>query len=427
MPRLVSTAFVAVALTAGLVPAGPAHAQDAPTCHGRRATVVGDPDVFLLHGTRHSDVIVTNGVNIVDARAGADLICVTGHVDPASLITIDAGSGDDVVDARGQHTRTSILLRLGADTAWGGTAADSVFAAGGGTDRVWTGTGADTASAGAGAKVHLGPGDDRLNAYRPHPSAILDGGPGANYLDIVSMGNGAWSLDNRTGTARVNGVLAYSWTGFTTFDVGGFGGIGGSLSFHGSDRSERVVRANHLGEVAFRADLGGDNDHLSVNVSMTGPFDGGPGRDVVSVAGARGDRHDTATVDLGAGTFATTSTTATYPTLVLAGMERLLLRSFVHADVTGSDGDDVVSLVHGCGLTFSGLDGDDRIAGVDLDLSCAVSPPNRVVAHGGPGDDQLLGGATDDELYGDAGTDTARGADGADLCAAETRVECELP
>jgi Ca2+-binding RTX toxin-like protein len=429
MPRLATSFwYVAAVLATSVGYVGPAYAVSAPrpTCHGQPATLVGDQHVAVLRGTPRADVIVTNGANNVGARGGDDTICVTGRPRPGSLISIDAGAGDDVIDARSQHTRTYFLLRGGADTVWGGTAADSVFAGGSGTDRVWTGTGADTAGIGADARVHLGAGDDRINAYRPNNRAVLDGGAGENYLDVTPAPGGAWTLDNRKGQALVDDAKAFSWTGFTTFDLTNFDDST-SLMFRGSDRDERLLRANRLDGVPVALLLGGGNDHLSLKADLPGTFDGGSGRDTVTIAGARGDRHDHAEVDLGGGTFAATSTSASYASFPIAGMEVLHLRSFVHADVTGSAGDDIVSVVHGCGLEFSGLGGDDRITEVDFDESCGVGASNRVVARGGPGDDDLLGGPTDDDLRGDEGVDTARGAAGSDLCDAETRVECELP
>lgn len=423
--RAVLTALVLVTIGyAASASAAPAHR---PTCHGKRATVVGNQHVAVLRGTKRADVIVTNGANNVSALGGNDTICVTDHPRPGSLITIDAGAGDDVIDARSQETRTYLLLRRGSDTVWGGSASDSVFAGGGGTDRVSTGSGADAAGIGADARVHLGSGDDRINAYRPNQGAVLDGGTGENYLDVTVAPGGEWSLDNRSGSARVDGVNAFSWRGFTTFDFSDFDGST-SIAFHGSDRGERLLRLNRQAGVPIALSMEGGNDHLSVRADMPGTFDGGTGRDTFTVTGAPGDRHDKATVELGSfGSFAVASPSATYATFPISGMEVLHLRSFVRADVTGSAADEAVAVAHGCGLTFAGLDGDDRITGVDFDDSCPASTRNRVVAVGGTGDDELLGGPSDDDLRGGEGNDTARGSGGTDFCEAETRVECELP
>ncbi|HEU4481335.1 MAG TPA: hypothetical protein VFS18_05570, partial [Actinomycetota bacterium] len=88
-----SVAIVALALVGAVLPTNPAVA--APTCFGKKATIVGtnrnENKVVELRGTRGNDVIVgRGGSDLIYGRGGDDLICSGGGDD-----SIEAGSGDD--------------------------------------------------------------------------------------------------------------------------------------------------------------------------------------------------------------------------------------------------------------------------------------------------------------------------------------------
>lgn len=92
-----STTLVVSALVAGALLSAPSAAASgtAQTCQGKPATIVGTgPDI---QGTTGNDVIVTGGSSVTLADAGDDLICVTPY--PHEDLFVDAGPGDDVVDA----------------------------------------------------------------------------------------------------------------------------------------------------------------------------------------------------------------------------------------------------------------------------------------------------------------------------------------
>ena len=64
-----------IALTLAMVFVG-APAQAAPTCFGKRATIVGSPDRESIVGTSGGDVIVgTANSEVIHGRGGNDLIC----------------------------------------------------------------------------------------------------------------------------------------------------------------------------------------------------------------------------------------------------------------------------------------------------------------------------------------------------------------
>jgi Ca2+-binding RTX toxin-like protein len=128
-----------------LGPAGPAEA--APTCFGRRATIVGTGERDVLVGTSRSDVIVgRGGGDVIRGRGGGDFIC--------------AGRGGDRI--------------------WGGRGPDRI-SAGRGRDRVSGGPGRDLISGGGGADVLDGHrGVDDLRGGPGHDACFQGPGPGSS-------------------------------------------------------------------------------------------------------------------------------------------------------------------------------------------------------------------------------------------------------
>lgn len=122
-----STALAVITLWGGvLLTTAPATAVS-ETCQGRPATIVGTgPDI---QGTAGDDVIVTGASRITRADAGNDLVCVTPS--PHEDLFVDAGAGDDVVDATILTTPMTVAhLGAGLDRYLGGPAYDEVRAYG---------------------------------------------------------------------------------------------------------------------------------------------------------------------------------------------------------------------------------------------------------------------------------------------------------
>ena len=127
-----STTLAVTAIVTGVLLGSPTPtaAASAETCQGRPATIVGTgPDI---QGTTGNDVIVTGASHITRADAGDDLICLTPY--PHEYLFVDAGPGDDVVDASGSST-TSVPknrsdLGSGLDRYIGGPIHDEVHAEG---------------------------------------------------------------------------------------------------------------------------------------------------------------------------------------------------------------------------------------------------------------------------------------------------------
>ena len=112
-------------IACALLTTGPATAVG-ETCQGREATIVGvGPDI---RGTAGDDVIITGASRITYAEEGNDLVCVTPS--PAGGAYVDAGAGDDVVDATAATAPVSAKLRTGLDRYIGGSEHDEVRASG---------------------------------------------------------------------------------------------------------------------------------------------------------------------------------------------------------------------------------------------------------------------------------------------------------
>jgi Ca2+-binding RTX toxin-like protein len=325
-PRLLAPAVrrcaqVGALLLAGAFPiATPAVAHDvpesgAPTCNGRTATIVGSPGATLL-GTADDDVIVTKGASRVDSGAGDDAICVTGK----GAAVINAGLGNDFVGARSHRGKTFVSLGFGDDTFLGGRGADRVWSqeasnqtSTGDHDVIVTGGGDDYVISGSSAApntdvVVLGPGNDAVATYGFSAGADLSGGLGVNTLQPLPGGDvsGDWTIDNTTGTGRMDGTTRLAWHTFQRFDLTGLQGP--RVRFLGSRASEWVV-AGGTCRVVLRGRAGDDRltvDDEGCNNLPAGDavLSGGPGNDLLN--GSVGDDvlrggegHDTANGGLG--------------------------------------------------------------------------------------------------------------------------------
>lgn len=134
-------AALAVAMLA--VPVAQRADAAAPTCMGKKATIVGTARNDTLNGTARADVIVgLGGKDRIDGRGGNDLIC--------------GGGGADIIKGGGGADR--VKGGFGADTIEGGGNNDRLAGSGGndtirglrGDDRIDGGAGTDACSQGAG-------------------------------------------------------------------------------------------------------------------------------------------------------------------------------------------------------------------------------------------------------------------------------------
>jgi uncharacterized delta-60 repeat protein len=121
----------------------------APTCAGKRATIIGSAGRDRLTGTKKADVIVGLGGNdVINGLAGNDIVCGGAGADK---LTGGAGA-DRLLGDAGADTLTG---GAGADTLTGGAGADKLLG-GAGRDKLLGGAGADKLLGGAGIDVLAG-------------------------------------------------------------------------------------------------------------------------------------------------------------------------------------------------------------------------------------------------------------------------------
>ena len=194
-----STTLVVTALVAGALLSAPSSAASATaqTCQGRPATIVGTgPDI---QGTPGDDVIVTGTSQFTYAVAGNDLVCISSG--SPEDVYVEAGEGDDVVDASGSST-----------TSVSGNRADL----GSGIDRYIGGPNHD--------KVHAEGFDDSVSGADiviVEVTAPITGQPGTYTGSHLTVRSAAHDVEiDLEGTVFVGGVLAAHIAGFSRANVG---------------------------------------------------------------------------------------------------------------------------------------------------------------------------------------------------------------
>ena len=211
--------------------------MDAPTCHGKKATIVGTDGDDVLRGSDHPDVIVALGGNdTIYAGLGNDIVCAGAGAD-----LIHGGRGNDLLDGG-----------AGTDRAFGDLGDDKVTGGGGDDDEASGGLGIDTVSG--------GPGDEDL-VRGDYGYDRMDGGPGKG--DVASFST---AVAGRKGS-----------------------GVWASLRAHKAfgDGHDRLFRFEALEGSAFRDTLigpataidGGPGDDTLIGNRGTQTIDGGQGKD----------------------------------------------------------------------------------------------------------------------------------------------------
>ncbi|QSR29328.1 hypothetical protein CFI00_02190 [Nocardioides sp. S5] len=424
---LTTTALVGLAL---LVPTGAQAADE--TCRGLPATVVGAPDQRLV-GTEGPDVVVTNGAQSLVALGGNDTICVTGTpvTTGQGIISIDAGAGDDHVEASVQGRGSSTTLGAGADTFISGNGAEhSVYA---GTSRLASSTDTEADN----VRITLGDASvtsGQVGAVNLDTVAIDDGtvvwnGRSGGQGPVTAGGRGNLVLGGITGStvidARSGSATSESssldFSGFTGFTFSG-GSADGTLTFRGTGADERL---EVFAPDAFERDVvmrGGD-DFYGTNGTGTrsSRARGGSGRDEVLLALPTYD----VTADLDGGRAVARQGRAK-KIVRTTGFEDLSLTAR-RGVVDGTPASEQI-IVAACRVNVSGDRGKDFVAATDeLDDVWPVRDCSRYSAYlsGGRGKDMLFGGPGDDRLIGGAGRDTLDGGSGRDVCQGEKRRGCE--
>ena len=327
--------------------------------------VSGGPgyDVVSVAG---SEAVMLNATTAeVEYVAGSNGNDVFTAVDGAANVTFYGGDGDDhLIGGDGNDV---LVGQTGADRVMGGLGND-VLNGGDGDDSLSGGTGNDTVYGGTGSDwVSGGDGEDSVSGE--DGADTIFGGNGTDYL---YGGEGDDVIDGEEGHDVVVG------------DAGNDALSGGE----GNDTLNGGAGADQL--------FGGEGDDTLYIDAMDTNVSGGPGYDVVSVAGSEAVMLNATTAEV--------------------------------EYVAGSNGNDVFTAVDGAAnVTFYGGDGDDHLIGGDgNDVLVGQTGADRVmgglgndVLNGGDGDDSLSGGTGNDTVYGGTGSDWVSGGDGEDSVSGE--------
>jgi Ca2+-binding RTX toxin-like protein len=399
--------LAAAALAAVIALSSAERADAAPSCHGKRATIVSN--AARIVGTKAPDVIVAGGAdNVIYGEGGDDLICAGGGND-----TIHGGRGDDTI--YGEAGDDTIYGERGSDHLYGDGGHDSLFGENG-NDRLFGGPG-------AGDRLDGGPGDDSLF-----------GGSGG--YDVLNGGPGRDRIDGGPGE----------------HDIASYAGTGGAVTI--DLQSQRVSGAESERLSGIEDAIGGSGDDTLIGSSATANrLDGGPGEDRLLAAGPGDEAFGGPGSDQCSGGFA--AETSCGPEQGANGTAVELYESIegkASLIVTGSAGSDDASVSYAAGTyTVSGLPGGAPIVlGDPTSTACTAdaaadsvschgpissilaslgagndtftvdtSVPSSVnsIIEGGSGEDDLRGGRGNDVLYGgdDHVPDTLEGGAGDDV------------
>jgi len=432
-----------------LLPASVAQAEDYQ-CQGQPATIVGS-DTEYVDGTPGDDVIVVPRayLGVVKAGGGNDLVCVVdgpdGQVpdlDDARRVSIHLMDGDDVFVNESAYVGEELDIDpgKGADVVIGGPEGESIDAPWGSptrdteADRYLMGAGDDSVDSGVeelanSDEIDLGPGNDHLDFAGPLGlGGRIEGGTGSDELhpgcddeapdledtEDLELGTGRLVLDNRVGTATLDGAPFLAWTGIEDFDL--------YLTdcpsvFVGGDQDEHL----NVGETVVSADLGGGDDTLDASDAGYGSaFEGGAGRDKIEVGGI------TVRLDL-RGDLAVEGLFETEPRHVAVhGFEDASVGGF-YVWIRGTAAAQRLKVWAYRNFNVRGFGGDDEIILRRLKCDCAsLAPPAKHrSAWGGAGNDRLEGTDAADLLVGGPGHDIANGKAGIDRCDTEIHHRCE--
>lgn len=431
-----TTALLASALLgATLLPATSATAAPS-TCQGQAVTLSGPGDASgTLTGTEGRDVIATEGATRVLALGGDDLVCVTGGARPV----VEAGTGNDSVDASTAVAGSESVLGEGDDRYVGSAAWDVVHA---GTvqagtsldtgrdviDTGWRGLREDVVVSGQAQQANadeVRAGWVDLSWYGVATGAgALDGGDDSMLrLDPVE----AWgvSINADLGTLAMTRAPLQPIAGFSRFAVTSHPGLT-RFSFGGSGRHDSLffdgLRSSTLFQASFRS---GDDELRVVALEKTkdnASFSGGRGTDRLDLGMAAVSDVD---LDLRKGRLSTGRGKGEV-TIAARGFEDATVVA-PDVELLGTPGANDLSVL-ACRATAHGLGGKDMITALDAtaDLGradCARKP--RVSFLGGPGKDTLTGSNGPDRLIGGPGRDFVDGRSGRDTCQGETVRRCE--
>ena len=199
------------------------------------------------------------GIDVINGGDGGQIIDLTSWTMKYGDITINAGSGNDVL--MGNAGNDSIYGKGGNDYEWGGSGNDALYG-GTGNDTLLGGTGDDKLSGGAGNdKLDGGPGNDTVlggsgddTIVAGLGNQVLNGGKGNDVLDLSKL-TGTFSVDQ--GTHFVKFTDAATGQQFTD-NISGFETIiGGNGDSYFDTSHHPVTYIGGTGNDRFHSEGGG--------------------------------------------------------------------------------------------------------------------------------------------------------------------------
>ena len=394
------------------------------TCRGEAATHVGTGPTLI--GTEGRDVIVTGTASVVNALGGDDVICVSRSVASPNLLDLDAGAGNDFVDATAPTTDYSgrVTLGPGSDAFTGSAARDVVYTGATpdpedlsvppgsdtDTDRVDTWEGADLVVSGsAGAASHdvvaLGADDDALYLASAELAvgALMAGADGDDRLRF-GTGTGDATLDQTLGTlTTAAGTATVASFEAITVEAGP-----GTLTYRGSPGNDSITVHPVAGTPTLDLATAAGQDHIVVEpatIAAGSTIDGGTGRNKLVAANRSGSME----IDLEQGRLLVDGRLSTVANLQDA--------TFYVPEVTmtGNSRGNILAF-SGCAGVLTGGNGRDQLLNVydgyfeSYGFDCRA----RTTMSGGAAADRIRGGQGGDRLFGGNGSDTIEGRGGND-------------
>jgi len=316
-------------------------------------------DSVVVEGTAGNDSIPILGLGQAGASSVSGLqatVRIT-HADATDSLSVDAGSGDDTVDAA---ALPADAIQLAVD-------------GGPGADRLLGGAGAD--------RLIAGDGNDFVDGNRGDDAAFLGAGDDTFQWD---PGDGSDVIEGQDGTDR--------------------------MLFNGANVAERFDLAANGGRLRFFRDIANitmDTDGVEVvDIRALGGADTVTVHDLsgTDVTSVRTDLAATAGGGDGAADQVIVEGTAGSDVIDVAGSSGAATVAGLPAVVAITNAEPALD-----GLTIDALAGDDVVEASGLAANVLA-----LKAAGGDGDDVLIGSAGADVLLGEAGDDVLLGGPGID-------------
>jgi Ca2+-binding RTX toxin-like protein len=390
-------------------------------------TLASAGGVITINGTPTTQPAATNTAITVDAGGGDDIVDASAlAVTDYGQLTVHGGDGDDTLT--GGANGDTLNGDAGNDHLVGfknpATSPDVLNGGDGDDTAVWNnGDGTDTFDGGAGTDaltVNGSPtGDDDFTIA---PGAVA-GHVQFNRISLNGATTGNFGIDSSTiEQLTVNGLGGND----TATGAAGLAAVLPALTLNGGDGNDTLTGGDGNDTIdggagddvltGFKGTdtlIGGDNDDTSIwnNGDGTDTFDGGDGTDVLVVNGSpTGDDNFTIAPGAVAGHVQFNRISLNGATTGNFGIDNVAIEGI---EVQGLGGNDTATGANGLaallplGLALDGGDGNDTLTGGDT----------NDVLDGGAGDDVLTGGKGIDNMLGDDGNDTNvwNNGDGSDL------------